>query len=134
MSRKNGATRRVKNLYRHVLAGEAGSYYLAPGTRGRGWSSHGWTSPQWQACLFAKDWHMKDEVDLRRLERIVFKGPDMSCVIRFAREVPGANVKRASRQVELRGSVEDMKKMAVVPGANRDRLERAAIIAEVMSA
>lgn len=121
--KKPALTRRLERHYRSILDGWSGVNY------GASWRGE---TLAWAAFHFAKRWHSRD-IDIKRLALIVIRSEDPECCYRFAREVPGANVKRFQWQILRCGSAELMRRFArEVPGAHADSLERMALVAEVM--
>lgn len=129
-------TKRLQHLYNETIRGRAGSWHY-PHPCAYDWGSRGGPSPArtsaWQAYLFAKEWHSRAGVDLKRLEGIVLRGGDAECVYRYVLDVPGASVRRAQRAVVACGAADVIRKFALnVPGADVQYLEAAIIVAEVM--
>lgn len=87
----------------------------------------------WAAWAFAKKWHGRKGVDLKKLQRIVLDWGSGECVYRFAMDVPGANVKRCQAAVMKDVEPETMRLFAAnVPGAYAPALEALALVVEVM--
>lgn len=122
-SSKPALTRRLFRRYQEILAGWQGHNY------NYSWVGDTWA---WAAYGFAKRWHSRS-IDLKRLATIVLHSDNPECCYRFARDVPGANVKRFQRQVMRHGNAELMRTFArEVPGAHKESLEQMAIVAEIM--
>ena len=128
-------TRRTYRKYQYILQAAADERELnygelewpptGAGRRGSGLA--------WAAWGFAKRWHARRDVDVKKLQRIVLDWGSGECVYRFARDVPGANVKRCQAAVMEDGDPGVLRSFAAnVPGAHSPSLEALAIIAEVM--
>ncbi len=135
---KPGLTKKVKRQYYNILnkASEENCFWPHP-KAATGWYNSRTPIPNsvyaWQSYLFAKRWHSRAEVDIRRLENIVRESKDGECAYRFAKDVPGANMRKLQRAVVMAGDPEWIKKFARhVPGANAEYLESVLMIAEVM--
>ena len=87
----------------------------------------------WAAYAFAKRWHGRKGVDLKKLQRIVLDWGSGECVYKFAMDVPGANVRRCQAVIMQDVEPEVMRLFAAnVPGAYAPALENMALVAEVM--
>lgn len=132
-SRKPRLTGRLQQAYSAVLRGATGAWYWTHPLAGN-WgvppSARQW---QWQAYLFAKQWGGRQGVDLKRLEGIVARGPDPDCIVLFAKEVRGVNVRRSQREVVARGEPDAIRRFMSVKGANVESLKAVLIVAEVMA-
>jgi hypothetical protein len=103
-NRKARLTRRQRHYYSQILRasaerkprtgemGELGCY--PPCGFGRPGSSLAWAA--WE---FARQWGGRADVDVGKLLRVVLTWGSGECVYRFARDVPGANVRRCQRAV-----------------------------------
>jgi len=121
-------TRRVHNLYVHVLTGSSSimsymHYRIQDVSVAR----------QIMALTFAREWGGRSGIDVKRLEGIVVRGPVPEVIARYAKEVPGANLRRITRAVVRTGDVRAMRVLAGVPGVDRAYLENAIVVAEVMA-
>lgn len=131
-SKKPRLTGRLQQAYSAVLRGAAGAWYWPhPVAGGFGVPSSA-LYKQWQAYLFAKQWGGRGGVDLKRLEGIVARGPDPECIVLFAKEIRGVNVRRFQREVVARGEPESIRKFMSVKGAHVESLRAVLIVAEVM--
>jgi hypothetical protein len=87
----------------------------------------------WFAYGFAKRWHGRKGVDIKKLQRIVLDWGSGECVYKFAMDVPGANIKRCQAAIMEDVEPEIMRLFAAnVPGAYAPALENMAIVAEAM--
>lgn len=127
---KSRLTRRVARMYQHILCNDTEWWsWRTPGM----WRKSREEMRQLAALIFAKEWGSREGVDLKRLEGMVARGPSPSLSVRFASEVPGANVRRIARAVAASGDPAAIKAMMRVPGVHPKTLENALIVAEVMS-
>lgn len=125
-------TKRLQREYFRILNGTAGvSFYPHP--YAYAWGNRAKNISAWQAYLFAKEWRSRVGVDLRRLENMVARGTDPECAYRFARDVPGANVKQLQRTVVRCGDPDAIRRFSLLSGADKPFLERLLIVAEVMA-
>ena len=85
----------------------------------------------WTAAYFAADWHGRREVDIGKLLGLTLKSQDPECAIFFAKNVPGANIKRIQEIVLRYGTSDQMKDLAHVFGAHKSTLEKYAMLKEV---
>lgn len=131
-SKRPRLTGRTQKLYSAVLTGTAGAWYWTHPLAGN-WGQRALAGQhQWQAYLFAKQWGGRGGVDLKRLEGIVARGPDPDCMVRFAKDVRGVNVRRFQREVVARGEPGAIRAFMSVRGAHVESLRAVLIVAEVM--
>lgn len=107
------------------------------GGRGGEWYWHcGWKPDESRglsAAYFAARWHSR-RIDLKALQRVAILSCSPEAAYRFARGVPGANVRRLQDVVVRHGTPADMRKFALnVPGADAKFLDGMAVVVEVMS-
>jgi hypothetical protein len=121
-------TKRLERRYRELLTGWTGLNSRWVDSR------HPWAGEHlcWAAFHFADRWRSRD-IDLARLANIVLRSNDAECCYRYAREIPGASVRKFQRQVIRYGTAELMRRFArEVPSADRAHLNGMADIAEIM--
>lgn len=122
--RKPALTRRLELRYREILEGWTGKNYR--------WTFWDGEYLCWAAFRFVKQWHGRD-IDIARLANIVLRSNDAECCYRYAREIPGAPIRKFQYQVIKNGTAELMRRFArEVPGADRAYLECMADIAHIM--
>lgn len=133
-SKKPALTRRLHDAYRRVLANNGGWYldHEFQWCRHRGHFGAAEEHNAWAAYYFAKRWNGRD-IDMARLQNIVVRGGSAKCILAYARDVPGANVRKLQFALIERGTVVQLRDFAKLPGANADALERMAIAREVMA-
>lgn len=127
---KSRLTRRVARLYSQILNNNA-DWWL--------WDYGSWRKTkeelwQIQALTFARQWGGRMNVDLKRLEGIVVRGPNPMHMVAFAARVPGAGLRRIQRAVLERGRPDAIRALMRVPGIHPKALEEALLVAEVMDA
>lgn len=131
-------TRRLKRQYQAVLALDAYHWmYPCPGWKAKPRYFHQKTSygydPAWGAWAFAKEWQSRQDVDIKRLQRIVIKSGNPYIAYAFARDVKEANIKRLQQMVIYSGDPDIMRIFADnILGANQHLLRSMADIAEIM--
>lgn len=124
VKRKPALTRRVERRYREILDGWTGKNYQ--------WTLWDGEYLCWAAFHFAEQWHGRD-IDTSRLANIVLRSNDAECCYRYAREIPGASIRKFQYQVIRYGTAELMRRFArEIPGADCAHLECMADIADIM--
>lgn len=131
-SKKPRLTGRMQQAYSAVLTGSAAAWYWPHPLAGNWGKSSNASQWQWQAYLFAQQWSGRAGVDMKRLDGIVARGPDPDCIVRFAKEVRGVNVRRFQREVVTRGEPDAIRAFMHVKEAHVESLRVVLIVAEVM--
>lgn len=127
-SRKPGLTKRLARYYREILSGRADP---------DAWWLRGHYPPHYLNAMcaysFAKRWQSRD-IDLMALQRIVISGHNPEMAYLWARDIPGASIKRLQQVVLEHGNLAQLRKFARdIPGANAPLLEKLALVQEVMA-
>jgi hypothetical protein len=142
MAKKARLTRRLKRQYQAVLELDAHSWmYPGPGWSNKNYHKYNknrtnWDyDPAWGAWAFAKEWQNRQDVDIKRLQRIVIKSGNPYVAYAFARDVKEANINRLQRLVIYSGDPDIMRIFANnIRGANQYLLNSLADVAEIMVA
>lgn len=97
---------------------------------------HAKRSLAWAAYYFAKRWNGRD-INMKKLQKIVLDWGDSKCLYEYARDVPGANIRRFAHAM-VHANDPDMMRLFVanVPGviaSDTRYLIGMAAVAEVMS-
>ena len=133
--RKPALTRRLQRDYLQIIHRSHNAYHDM-----WIWWQHGnpghQASVAWAAYYFAKRWHGRD-IDMKRLQKIVLDWGTAECLYKYARDVPGVNLRRFAIAVAKSGNADVMKLFVKnIPGI-RDCDERfltgMALINEVMA-
>lgn len=88
------------------------------------------------ACLayyFATVWGGRD-IDFARLQNIIVKSNYPKLIYKYARDVPGANIRKLQYAMLRTGNTLDLKKFSRLPGVDTLLFEKAITIREVMEA
>mgnify|MGYP006958005027 CR=1 FL=1 len=140
MAKKARLTRRLKRQYQAVLKLDAYHWmYPCPGWRANpryfNQQTRSGYDPAWGAWAFAKEWQNRQDVNIKRLQRIVIKSGNPYVAYAFARDVKEANVNRLQRLVIYSGDPDIMRIFANnIRGANQYLLNSLADVAEIMVA
>jgi hypothetical protein len=121
-------TKRLERRYQELLIGWTGLNSRWVDSR------YSWTGEYhgWAAFYFARQWRSRN-IDLARLANIVLRSNDAELCYRYAREIPGASIRKFQRQVIRYGTAELMRRFSrEVSGADKVYLEGMACIAEIM--
>jgi hypothetical protein len=86
----------------------------------------------WAALHFARQWRGRD-INFKKLQRIVILSEDGTCAYEFARDVPGANVRKLQDVVAAGLDPKALRLFMELPGADRKYLESILIVSEVMN-
>jgi hypothetical protein len=85
------------------------------------------------ALQFAKSYGSRDCVDMKRLQRIIIESKNADCCYQFARDVPGANIRRLEYVVARYGELQTIRAFILnVPRANKRFLEGVITVKEVL--
>jgi len=138
MAKKARLTRRLKRQYQAVLKLDAEHWM---------WPCPGWSTnpryfrrghnydPAWGAWAFAKEWQSRQDVDIKKLQRIIIRSNNPYVAYAFARDVKEANINRLQRLVIYSGDPDIMRIFANnIQGANQYLLNSLADVAEIMVA
>lgn len=125
-------SRRLRRQYLDIIRGDGANWYFPWGWAGNGAGKVPFGNA-WAAFFFAKQWGGRDGVDVHRLQSIVCRAQNPEAAYRWAREMPGANVRRLQKVVTSYGSLELIRAFAQnVRGADRKFLEGLCIVKEVL--
>jgi hypothetical protein len=86
-----------------------------------------------EAYLFAKVFGDKEDVDVKKLQRIVINERVPNLWYKFARDIEGANINKIQNLVIRYGMASTMNRFSLnVPKADKEKLEAFMLIKEVM--
>lgn len=133
-SKRPALTRRLHNMYLRVLAHQGDQYldHEFCWRRHYGSFGSGMESNAWAAYYFARRWGGRD-IDLARLQNIVARYGSGACLLAYASNVRGANVRKLQFAMVERGTVVQLRAFAKLASADAGVLERTAVVREVLA-
>lgn len=131
MKKKTGLTRRQLREYQQIIIGNGHIYYFSGKAAGyyKGYTDG--RSNGWAALFFAKQWRSRN-INIRKLQKVIIASDDARCAYEFARDVPGANIKKIQDMIVNCNDPAIIRKFANIHGADKELLLDALIIAEVL--